>query len=311
MTSVRYHGRLWATTVEVELAEGGGPSGFCRFRTGGPKGNNRHAVVNPELERAPAERATAPASVRCSGHPAEQALDGRVMTEWHAAGQPGQAGIQPAGHQASLSGTGLVADDLYLLAHDDRTGRRCLGPRSLGIGLAGALLADLMLGDSIGLQRGGTIVAHRRRPDDDLGQRVHAQIAAEGEPRPVRDLLLFFARNAAADVARRLEQAGYLEHVRSWIPGRPGHWVPLDINRAYAPLIRVRSALDPSRALDPRHAVLAGLTWASRLDKRVTQAGPTGQRGVDEAVSYLIPGLRFVITQTQVAVDSTLLAHRP
>ena len=38
-----------------------------------------------------------------------------------------------------LRGTGLVADDLYLLAHDGQTGRPLLQPRSLGIGLAGAL----------------------------------------------------------------------------------------------------------------------------------------------------------------------------
>ena len=60
---------------------------------------------------------------------------------------------RPAGHRypgplnAGLSGTGLVADDLYLMAHDDRSGKPYLQPQALGIGLAGALLAELMLAE--------------------------------------------------------------------------------------------------------------------------------------------------------------------
>ena len=41
-----------------------------------------------------------------------------------------------------LGGTGLIADDLYLMAHHETSGRHVLQPRALGIGLAGGLLAD-------------------------------------------------------------------------------------------------------------------------------------------------------------------------
>lgn len=211
---------------------------------------------------------------------------------------------------SGLNGTGLIADDLYLLSHDDRTGRPRLRQRPLSIGLAGALLTELMLGDSIGLDRGGVLVPRRRRPADDLGRRVQAQIAAGGTPRPARDWLLYLARGATKDVAGRLEQAGYLEHVRSTIPGLSDRWVPVDTNWAFAPVIRVRSALDPSRPLDPRHAVLAGLAWASGLSFRFTQSAVVGGRSVDAVLDCLVPGLRFIITQTQAAVDSTMLSHR-
>jgi len=59
---------------------------------------------------------------------------------------------------AGLSGTGLVGDDLYLMAHDDRTGRPLLPPRPLGTGLAGALLAELMLARCIGLRSDTAVV---------------------------------------------------------------------------------------------------------------------------------------------------------
>lgn len=238
------------------------------------------------------------------------------MTDWHAARWPAQPGIQPAGYQpygaaaGGLGGTGRVADDLYLLAHDDRTGRSSLGPRSLGIGLAGALLAELMLPGDIGIGRDGSVAAHRSRPRDDLGRRAGDQIAAEPAPRPLRDWLLFFARSAAEDVACRLERAGYLEHVRSWIPGRPARWVPIDPNVAYAPMLRVGSALDPARSLDPRHAALTGLAGACGLGFRIAQSHKPGDRSADEVAGQLPPHMRHLIAVTQAAVDSAVLSHR-
>jgi hypothetical protein len=130
---------------------------------------------------------------------------------------------------SGLGGTRLIADHLYLLSHDDRTGRPSLGLRPLSIGLGGALLAELMLGDSIGLQRDSAIVARRRWPADDLGRRVRDQVAAEREPHPMRDWLLFLGRSAAEDVALRLEGAGYLRHVPSWVPGAPAAGCPLTL----------------------------------------------------------------------------------
>jgi hypothetical protein len=238
------------------------------------------------------------------------------VTDWHAARRPAQAGIQPAAYQpfgaaaGGLGGTGLIADDLYLLAHDDRTGRPSLGPRPLGIGLAGALLAELMLPGNISIGRGGLVAAHRSAPGDDLGRRVRDEIAAEPDPRPLRDWLLFFARSAAENVACRLERAGSLEHVRSWMPGRPARWVPIDTNVAYAPMLRVRSALDPARPLDPRHAALTGLAGACGLGFRIAQSRKPGDRSADETIGQLPRQLRHLIAQTQAAVDSAVLSHR-
>jgi hypothetical protein len=48
-----------------------------------------------------------------------------------------------------LGGTGRVADDLYLMAHHETSGKALIQPRAPGIGLAGGLLAELMLAGSI------------------------------------------------------------------------------------------------------------------------------------------------------------------
>ncbi len=211
---------------------------------------------------------------------------------------------------AGLAGTGLVADDMYLMAHHDLTGKPLLQPRPLSLGLAGGLLAELMLGGSIGLRHDRAVLAARTWPADDLARRVRDQIAAEPEPRPLTEWLAYLARTAAPDVAARLERAGYLTRVRSWVPMRPGRLIPADPDWAFGPLLRVRSALDRSRLFDPREAVLAGLAIAGGLGYRLDQYTAPAGRSLEEATGYLGADLRELIAQTQAAVDSALLSHR-
>jgi Golgi phosphoprotein 3 (GPP34) len=209
-----------------------------------------------------------------------------------------------------LAGTGRIADDLYLMAHHDLTGKPLLQPRPLGLVLAGGLLAELMLGGSIGLRYDGTVLAGRTWPGDDLARRVRDQIAAEPGPRPLTEWLPYLARTATPDAAARLEQAGYLTRARGWVPWRPGRLIPADPDWAFGPLLRVRSALNRSRPLDPREAVLAGLAVACGLGYRLDQYRAAADRSLAEATGYLGPDLRELIAQTQAAVDSALLSHR-
>ncbi len=223
---------------------------------------------------------------------------------------------RPAAHEspgplnAGLTGTGLVADDLWLLGHDDRSGRRQLQPRALGIGLAGGLLAELMLGASVGMRPDGALVAHRTWPADPLGRQVRDQVAAEPEPHIVREWLLFLARSAADEVAGRLGRAGYLTRAGRRVPWRPGRWVPVDPDWAFAPVLRVRSALDPARPATPYAATLAGLAVACGLSFRLDQYQAQAGRSAQDVVAALGSGLRELISQTRTAVDSTVLSHR-
>jgi len=209
---------------------------------------------------------------------------------------------------SGLSGTGRVGDDLYLMAHHDMTGKPLLETRGLGLGLAGALLAELMLGRSAGLQPDGTVAVGRTWPADELAQRVHRLIAAE-QPLTVRDWLGFLALTAPNDVARRLGQAGYLAQARRRLPWRRPRWVPVDPDWAFAPLLRVRSALDPSRPFSAPDAALAGLAAACGLRFRIDQYLASG-RGIVEATRPLPSDLRELIAETQAAADSSVLSRR-
>jgi hypothetical protein len=212
---------------------------------------------------------------------------------------------------ARLSGTGRLADDLYLLAHHEVTGKPHLQPRAAGLGLAGALLAELMLSGQICLRPDRITVADRSPPEDGLARSVLGLVVSEPGPHAPRDWLLFLARTAAANVARRLEQAGYLTRTAARRFGRAERWVPVDADCAFAPIVRVTSALGSSGPVAAQNVTLGGLAAACGLEHQLSiYLPPRAHRRLDEAVGQLDPGLRELIAQTHAAVDSALLAHR-
>ena len=137
-----------------------------------------------------------------------------------------------------------------------------------------------------------------------------ALIAGEPGPLPVRAWLGFLGQTAVRDVAARLEQAGYLARVRSRVPGRGGRMVPVNPDWAFAPMTRVRSALDPARQVTTYAGVLAGLAVASGLGFRLDQYQTGAGRSTADAVAYLPPDLRQLIIQTQITVSSAVLSQR-
>lgn len=210
---------------------------------------------------------------------------------------------------AGLSGTGLVADDLFLMAHDDVTGRPFLQPRAIGLGLAGGLLAELMLPDKLRLWNGLVVGGDSAPATGHLADGVLGVIADERELHPVCDWLAFLGRTAAGDVARRLAGAGYL-HQASARRRRGPQWVPVDPDCAFAPLGRARQALEVGRP--PAYAiVLAGLAFACGLGPQLLPYGsPDARHNLHHATALLPSSVQELIAQTQAAVDKAVLAHR-
>jgi hypothetical protein len=212
------------------------------------------------------------------------------------------------GPRPALGGTGRIADDLWLVAHHEVTGRAHLQPRALGLGLAGGLLCELLMDGAITITR-GTVTAGQARPGDQLAGEVLGRIAAEGQLRPVRDWLAFLGRTSADEVAARLAASGYLTPA-PWRPWR-ARWAPANPDCAFAPVTRIKAALDTSRPVLVTGVVLAALAAACGLGARLGLYLPSGSRArIDVMTRLLDPGLDEVITQVQAAVDAALLAHR-
>jgi Golgi phosphoprotein 3 (GPP34) len=211
---------------------------------------------------------------------------------------------------AELSGTGLVADDLFLMAHDDVTGRPFLQPRAMGLGVAGGLLAELILAGRLWLARGMVAVDRASRSAEPLTGTVLEQVLGERERYPVGDWLAFLARTATDDVAVRLLRAGYLQRAWSRRLRQASQWIPVDPDCAFAALSRARPALDTAGSA-AYSVTLAGLAIACGLGPRLLPYGPPDARhNLHLAVTQLVPSLQELICQCQAAVDKAVLAHR-
>jgi hypothetical protein len=211
---------------------------------------------------------------------------------------------------ARLAGTGRLADDLYLMAHNENTGKLQLSPRALGLGLAGGLLAELLLAGRINIAPAGVMILSRTPPAERVARSVFETLLGEGEQHPAADWLKFLGQTSAVDVAGRLEESGYLTRIASKVPWRGDRFVPVDPDCAFAPLTRALTAMDKSQAVHPIGATLAGLATACGLGSRMVNYSPPNARRVEDAVEQLWPGLRDLISQTRAAVDSAVLAHR-
>jgi hypothetical protein len=86
--------------------------------------------------------------------------------------------------------------------------------------------------------------------------------------------------------------------------------VPVNPDWAFAPMLRVRSALDAGREPAPHAAVLTGLAVACGLGFRLEQYQPGAGRSTGDAVAWLPPELRQLIIQTQITVHTAVLSHR-
>lgn len=211
--------------------------------------------------------------------------------------------------RAPLSGTGRLADDLYLVAHHEITGKPHLQPRALGLGVAAGLLGELTLPGAIYLTRGLVMIGDGPRPADELTGRILNLIGSEREELGPRDWLLFLSRTATADAARRLEAAGYVARVRGRRLSRSPRWVPADPDCAFAPLARVKSAL--SGPVTAQQVLLGRIAVACGLGHHLSlYLPPDAEHRLEHLARYLDPGLRELIATTQATVDSALLAHR-
>jgi hypothetical protein len=75
-----------------------------------------------------------------------------------------------------------LTDDLWLAAHDTVNGKSRLTPRTLGIGLAAGLIAELLFWQNLVLERGKLYLLNSPAPPDG----VHDLDVRAGRPEPRR-----------------------------------------------------------------------------------------------------------------------------
>ncbi|WP_027344330.1 GPP34 family phosphoprotein [Hamadaea tsunoensis] len=172
-----------------------------------------------------------------------------------------------------------IADEFWLLAHDS-AGRPLPSTRTLELGLAAAVLAELLVEQRIDLTAGPVVPVGGRRPEETVARSAYDLI--DGEPRhPVSAWLPRLAGPAALAVPRRLT-AG--EPPAPWLParllGRP----------ASATGARLRQGLRGQRWLAGTDVIVAALAWATGLDRDLLRWAGRPARQFHEDERAGLPG---------------------
>ncbi|QSI47426.1 GOLPH3/VPS74 family protein [Thermobispora bispora] len=201
-----------------------------------------------------------------------------------------------------------LADDLYFVVHHDRTGRMRLHPRLIDLGLAAAILGELMLAGRITVQEASgqprVVPVDPEATGDAVTQRALDHIVAEPF-HPFRVWLEFLAKTARRDVADRMAAAGLLHP-----PGRGlrRRWVPVDPDVAVIPTGRLNLAIQYQEPMSTQESVLLGLVVATGAAKVVLWDPGSGH--IRATIASLPPPYRELIAQTTAAVGGAVLSRR-
>lgn len=172
----------------------------------------------------------------------------------------------------------LVADELFLVAHDDR-GKPMLTRRTAKSTLAAALIGELVLTGFVTLRDRvllPVVEAAAQEPLEPLAGAANRQIRAEQRGLTVRDWMTYLAtiELGGADlydhVGRRLVRGRRVDVQEYGLPlRRKVRYAPVDVNVAGWPGARISSALKRGWDLGPGDIVVGGLMLATELHRQV------------------------------------------
>jgi len=210
-----------------------------------------------------------------------------------------------------------LADQFYLIAHEDRTGRSRLHPRATELGLAAALVGELVLLERVRISGGELTVVSSEPPGDALAHNLLDLLIVQRHHRDLRTWLAFLAQEAVVDVGERLRRAGVVEPVTHRnLRGTQTLYMPMNPNQrntaAWA-AARLANILVHERAMDLADRVLAGLVLATGLTRYVLWDVDSHRPGLPRmyaAVESLSPDLLELVEHTEACVGSVLAAGR-
>lgn len=207
----------------------------------------------------------------------------------------------------------LIADEFFLIAHNDTRGKAKLHPAATGLGLAAGLLGELVLYGHITVEAAQVSVIDRRPPADALAHTVLDQLIGEAQHQAVRTWLSFLAQTSVASVGERLARAGVLRRqetrrlLRTTVT-----YLPIDLNVAAWPATRLRAVLERAEPPSVPDALLLGLVAAAGLTREVLwSAGPRAHHRLNLIVPALPAPLKELVAHTEAAVGAAVLRGAP
>ena len=210
--------------------------------------------------------------------------------------------------------TERLADELFLIAHDDYSGKPLAAAVLVDSALAGAIIGELFFDGRITIARSQLYVADDRAWQEPVTDRALGEMVRRGDGHPLRSWLEFLAPRVRDHVGDRLVSAGVVSRTtsRGLDLRTTVRWPGLDPNRVARPRVRLNAILERSdQPLDPRTATLAGLVQSAGLLRALTPANRSAVANRIAAARRLLPPeLRDLLNAVDAAVAASTVTVR-
>jgi hypothetical protein len=197
-----------------------------------------------------------------------------------------------------------LADDLFLIGHDEYNGRARTNDVDLDAGLAGAVLAELVLLGWIRVaDNSGIVVRHYQNGRDQVQDAAMAMIMDQPSTHSALSWVDYLRGYVRDPVVARLSSAGLIRP-RAGLKVR---YPATDPTRAAAPQARLRFALDHPSDVDDHTALLAGLVMATNVAYVLAGSPREVRDGLARMYHTLPTGLRAIIAAVETAISRVTL----
>ncbi|MFG3602782.1 GOLPH3/VPS74 family protein [Micromonospora chersina] len=205
-----------------------------------------------------------------------------------------------------------LADALFLIGHDEFTGKPHVAVDRLECGLAGAALAELMFERRIVLDGVGIAAVDPRLWQEPLSDLLITEILRREGAHPARLWIRYLRTqlNINERVGTRLVTAGVLRREQGKLLGRSVRWPATDPNQAASPRVRLTAMLmhrSPAE-LDPETLFLASLVDTVGLASSVFDPQLSGR--MRESRRFLPAQLDGLVAAVVGALDASTTTVR-
>ncbi len=202
-----------------------------------------------------------------------------------------------------------LADEFFLINHNDLTGKPLIRRDLLGLGLVVALLAELIMEGRVGMREDRVLLLDQtRHGDDDATDFIIASLAAQWSNYPVRTWTDNLDDTAYELVARRLVERGTVRRVRprGMLGSRKEVFLPAKREAVHPVLLLDGVIKNPERA-DAQRALLVTMAAVVGAEKAlVNQPDPDRVRA---AVTELSAGLSAELTELVAGFEEAITAR--
>lgn len=210
---------------------------------------------------------------------------------------------------------GHLGDDLFLVVHDEFTGKLRVSPDLLECGVVAAVLAELVIAGRLGIPGGRVVVTdHRGQGKDEIGAFVVESVQRQPKTHNVRTWIGTFDGLMTKLTARRLIDAGVLrrETNRRLLRRSADRFPAVDLLAAARPRIRLEHMLRTPEEFDLAGAVIAALVGVLGIDSVLNPALDRGETRelIGQLHGHLPTDLRSLLDGCAEAVAAVSLTVR-